>query len=69
LSWLIKCKYGLARSRNHAFNVLVEKGLFEVKKEVEYWEGLFRRVEEIRNKEVKLSHDGLNELLAGNRER
>lgn len=48
---------------------MVEKDLFEVKKEVEYWEGLFRRVEKLRNKEVKLSHDGLNELLAGNRER
>jgi hypothetical protein len=29
-------KYGLARSRNHAFNVLIERGLSEVKREVEY---------------------------------
>jgi len=41
-------KYGLARSRNHAFNVLIEKGLAEVKREVEYWESVCRRVEELK---------------------
>ena len=33
-------RYGLARSRNHAFNVLIEKGLAEVRREVEFWEGV-----------------------------
>ena len=41
-------KYGLTRSRNHAFNVLIEKGLAEVKREVEYWESVCRRVEELK---------------------
>ena len=61
-------KYGLARSRNHAFNVLIEKGLSHVKKEVEYWESVYRMVEELK-KGFKLSHGGLNELLAEDRER
>jgi predicted nucleic acid-binding protein len=62
-------KYGLARSRNHAFNVLIEKGLSYVKKEVEYWESVYRMVEELKKKGFKLSHGGLNELLAEDRER
>jgi hypothetical protein len=55
-------KYGLARSRNHAFNVLIEKGLAEVKREVEYWESMCRRVEELKKRGFKLSHGGLNKL-------
>ena len=60
-------KYGLARSRNHAFNVLIERGLPRVKEEVEYWEGVYRRVEELRERGFKLSHGGLNKLLAEDR--
>jgi hypothetical protein len=33
-------RYGLARSRNHAFNLLIEMGLAEVRREVEFWEGV-----------------------------
>ncbi|MCC6015368.1 MAG: hypothetical protein LM564_06665 [Desulfurococcaceae archaeon] len=62
-------KYGLARSRNHAFNVLIEKGLAEVRREVEFWESVYRRVEELKKRGFKLSHGGLNELLAEDRER
>jgi hypothetical protein len=62
-------KYGLARSRNHAFNILIERGLSEVKREVEYWENVYRMVGELKRKGVKLSHGGLNELLAGDRQR
>jgi predicted nucleic acid-binding protein len=62
-------KYGLARSRNHAFNILIERGLAEVKREVEYWENVYRVVEELKKKGFKLSHGGLNELLAEDRER
>jgi hypothetical protein len=62
-------RYGLARSRNHAFNVLIEKGLAEVRREVEFWESVYRRVEELKKRGFKLSHGGLNELLAEDRER
>jgi hypothetical protein len=62
-------RYGLARSRNHAFNLLIEKGLAEVRREVEFWESVYRRVEELKKRGFKLSHGGLNELLAEDRER
>ncbi|MEM3806099.1 MAG: hypothetical protein QXV08_08595 [Desulfurococcus sp.] len=39
-------KYGIARSRSHAFNIMIEKGLAEVAKEVEYWDNIYRRAEE-----------------------
>jgi hypothetical protein len=60
-------RYGLARSRNHAFNIPIERGLSEVKREVEYWESVYRRVEELKKKGFKLSHGGLNKLLAEDR--
>jgi metal-responsive CopG/Arc/MetJ family transcriptional regulator len=60
-------KYGLARSRNHAFNILIERGLTEVRKEVEYWGSVYRVVEELKKRRFKLSHGGLNKLLAEDR--
>jgi hypothetical protein len=30
-------RYELARSRSHAFNILIERGLSEVVKEVGFW--------------------------------
>jgi metal-responsive CopG/Arc/MetJ family transcriptional regulator len=32
--------YGLARSRSHAFNIMIERGLKEVLREVEYWDNV-----------------------------
>ena len=40
-------RYGLARSRSHAFNILIEKGLNEVVREVGFWEQVYRDVEEL----------------------
>ena len=62
-------KHKLSRSNNHAFNVLIGRSISEVKKEVEYWESVYRMVEELKKRGFKLSHGGLNELLAVNRER
>ncbi len=56
-------KYGIARSRSHAFNVMIEKGLAEVAREVEYWDGIYRRVEELEKQGYKLRHGGLNQIL------
>ena len=62
-------RYGIARSRNHAFNIMIEKGLVDVKREVEYWENVYRRVEELKREGFKLRHGGLNKLLAEDRRR
>jgi hypothetical protein len=40
-------RYELARSRSHAFNILIERGLSEVVKEVGFWEEVYRDVEEL----------------------
>jgi hypothetical protein len=56
-------RYGLARSRSHAFNILIERGLSEVVKEVGFWEEVYRDVEELEKSGFKISHGGLNRLL------
>jgi len=56
-------RYGLARSRSHAFNILIERGLSEVVKEVGFWEEVYRDVEDLEKSGFKISHGGLNRLL------
>jgi hypothetical protein len=56
-------RYELARSRSHAFNILIERGLSEVVKEVGFREEVYRDVEELEKSGFKISHDGLNRLL------
>jgi hypothetical protein len=58
-------KYGLVRSRNHTFNILVKKVLLK-SREVGFWENMERRFEELEE-DFKLSHSGLNKLLAEDR--
>jgi len=62
-------KYGIARSRSHAFNIMIEKGLAEVLKEVEFWEDAHKRVEELERQGFRLRHGGLSELLSKERGR
>ncbi|MFZ8855468.1 MAG: hypothetical protein ACO2OQ_04825, partial [Thermofilaceae archaeon] len=38
---------GLARSRSHAFNLMIERGLRSVVEELERWESIYRRAEEL----------------------
>jgi len=46
-------KYKLARSRSHAYNILIEKGLNEAKKDVE----------ELEKAGFKIAHGRLNKIL------
>jgi len=61
--------HGLARSRSHAFNIMIEKGLKEVLREVEYWDNVYRKVEELKKQGFKLRHGGLNRILEEDRGR
>jgi hypothetical protein len=54
--------YGIARSRSHAFNIMIEKG-------AEYWGGIYGRVEELEGRGFKLRHGGLSRLLEEGRSR
>jgi len=60
-------KLGLARSRSHAFNIMIEKGLNEVLKEIEFWENVYRDVEELKKQNFVLRHGGLNKILEEDR--
>lgn len=62
-------RYGLAKSRSNAFNLMIEKGLEWVKKEVEFWDKVYEKVKELEKKKVRLEHGKLNELLAEDRAR
>jgi hypothetical protein len=54
---------GLARSRSHAFNLMIERGLRSVVEELERWEGIYRRAEELERQGFRLRHGGLGRLL------
>ena len=56
-------KLGLAKSRSHAFNIMIERGL----KEVEFWENIYRDVEELKKQNFVLRHGNLNKLLEEDR--
>jgi predicted nucleotidyltransferase len=60
-------KLGLAKSKSHAFNIMIERGLKEVLKEVEFWENMYRDVEELKKQNFVLRHGNLNKLLEEDR--
>jgi len=60
-------KYGLARSKSHAFNTMIEKGLNEVLKEVKLWDHAYEKVKEFEERDYKLKHGGLTKLLEEDR--
>ena len=62
-------RYGLARSRSHAFNIMIEKGLENVRREVIFWEEVYQRAEEYRKKGYRIRHGGLTKLLEEERSR
>jgi hypothetical protein len=62
-------RLGLAKSRSHAFNIMIEKGLKEVLKEVGFWENIYREVEELKKQGFVLRHGGLTKLLEEDRSR
>jgi metal-responsive CopG/Arc/MetJ family transcriptional regulator len=62
-------RYGLARSRSHAFNIMIEKGLRAVAEEVGFWDQVYREAEEMARRGIRIRHGGLNKLLEEDRSR
>ncbi|RLG85573.1 MAG: hypothetical protein DRO18_05620 [Thermoprotei archaeon] len=60
-------KYGIAKSRSHAFNIMIEKGLKEVIKEVEFWDKVHEKAEEFEKMNYRIRHGGLLKLLEEDR--
>jgi hypothetical protein len=56
-------KLGLAKSKSHAFNIMIERGL----KEVELWENMYRDVEELKKQGFVLRHGCLSKLIEEDR--
>ena len=56
-------RYGIARSRSHAFNLMIEYGLERIVEEVRFWEKLHEGVEEFKRRKHRISHGGLSRLL------
>jgi len=62
-------RLGLAKSRGHAFNIIIERGLKEVLKEVGFWENIYREVEELKRQGFVLRRGSLTKLLEEDRSR
>ena len=60
-------RYRLARSRSHAFNLIMEKGLEKAFEEVKLWERAHRRAKELEEKGYKNRHGGLTKILEEDR--
>lgn len=56
-------RYGLAKSRSNAFNIIIEQGLQRAAEELEYWKEIKGQVEEMKRKGVRIAHGGLSRLL------
>ena len=62
-------KYGLARSRSHAINIMIERGITYAKEEVERWERTYEKVKELREKRFRIRRGDLWKLLEEDRSR
>ncbi|MEM2849022.1 MAG: hypothetical protein QXI36_01960 [Candidatus Bathyarchaeia archaeon] len=60
-------KYGIAKSRSHAINLMIEHGIEKVIKELESWERLRKDVEELKRSNYRIKHGGLSALLSEER--
>ena len=60
-------RYGIARSRSHAFTIMIERGLSEVLKEVEFWDRAYEEASKLEEKDYRLRHGGLTRLLEEDR--
>ena len=56
-------EYGLARSRSHAINLMIEKGLGEITKEVQFWEDVHAGVEKLKKENYRIKHGRLSDIL------
>ena len=60
-------RFGMAKSRSHAFNLMLNEGVAKIKEEVEFWESVHAKVRELERNGFKLKHGGLSKLLEGDR--
>jgi len=56
-------KLGLARSRSHAINIMIERGIERVAEEVSLWERVEEQVSQLLKNGYRVSHGGLSSIL------
>ena len=62
-------RYGIAKSRSHAINIMIEKGLDQVVEEVKFWEDLLEGVKRLKKSNYRIRHGRLSEILREGRMR
>ena len=60
-------RYGLAKNRNQAFNLLIELGKERIQNEIEFWDKTYSKAEELARKGFRVKHGGLNKILEEDR--
>ena len=56
-------RYGIARSRSHAFNLMIEKGLDRIREEVSFWESVYSDLEVLKASKFRVRHGRLSDIL------
>ncbi len=62
-------RYGIAKDISHAFNIMIERDLNEVLREVEFWDRVYEKVKELEEMNYKIRHGYLTRLLMEGRVR
>ncbi|MGB9758805.1 MAG: hypothetical protein ACP5M7_05740 [Thermoproteota archaeon] len=60
-------KYGIAKSRSQAFNIMIENGLSKVSEEIKFWDSIHEKVEELKKMNFRIRNGNLNKLLEEDR--
>ncbi|MEB2836833.1 MAG: hypothetical protein GSR80_000960 [Desulfurococcales archaeon] len=62
-------RYGIARSRSHAINLMIERGIAWARGEVEFWEGVYEKAKRLEREGYRIRHGGLTGILEEARRR
>ncbi len=61
-------RLGLAKNRSQAINMMIERGMDYVKREVERWEEIRKNVEKMRKSGFRIRRGDLSKILEEDRE-
>jgi hypothetical protein len=56
-------RYGLVKSRSQAFNLMIEKGIKEIKAEIDFWDNTYNEAEKLKKEGFRLKNGNLSRLL------
>lgn len=56
-------EYSLARSRSHAINFMIKKGLGKITEEAQLWEDVHAGIEKLKKENYRIRHGRLSEIL------